>query len=139
MFQTTIDFRTALALLVAVVKEFGPDHRPGAESGGCSYFVRTEERDTWGDVVGSHIDPVNLKTVCLVGKVFDRLGIARALLTDSGADQYGACSLGEPMWHNAEAMGVTFDRDAMRFLRHAQAEQDSGTAWGLAVSNAVEA
>lgn len=134
--QTTIDFRTALNLLVSIVKEFGPEHvaRDG-EQNGCTYFVRDE--NDFGNLV---IDPLNLRPVCIVGQAFHRLGIMRALLsasTDTYTDQHGACGFGHELWDNAEAMGVTFTLDAQRFLRFAQSEQDSGKTWAEAVKNAV--
>lgn len=129
MFMTTVTIDKAVTMLIAVVKEFGKDHTArGSASGGCQYVVTPSPT-------------LPLVPVCIIGQVFANLGILRAMLTDNGNDQFGACSLDSPIWHNAEEMGVTFTDDARHFLRCAQNYQDSpskgGQAWGGALSYAL--
>lgn len=137
--QTTISFRDALSILVSIVKQFGADYVPKTDEGGtgCIYVEVHDATDAWGYST-KHVDPFNLVPVCIVGQVFSRLGILRAVLTSEKV-QDTACNLGQQMWDNADAMGVTFTEDAQRLLRLAQSRQDSGIGWQEAVEGAVTA
>jgi hypothetical protein len=133
MLKTTIDFKTAVTILAGVVKEFGTDHVAGGDGKVCSYFDFNSATNG--------VDLLNLKTSCIVGQVFGRLGIARALVRDAtsteGVDQYSACVAASDLWDNAETMGVYFDTSARRVLLSAQRQQDRGREWGHAVTEAV--
>ena len=128
--KTVFDVASVLLLLRAVVADAGEDHVPGAGgSNGCQYVK----------------DPHayrRLVSICIVGRLFDYLGILRALVnvTETGDvyEQYGACLLNEPMWERAEAMGVQFTEDAKVLLRLIQNQQDSDEPWGKAVTIGIE-
>jgi hypothetical protein len=134
--RTTIDFATALRILVSIVQDFGPLHSAGEGDSGCTYFLKDSKANLYGgfDTV---IDVHNLRPVCIVGQVFSRLGIMRALLTSTG-DQYSTCQVGSDIWINADEMGVTFSEQAQTLLRAAQYNQDSGKTWREAVTIAAE-
>ena len=122
-----IDLSTARDLLVRVVKEFGYSHiakDPRGGVTGCIYV--TDSTDLF------------LTPVCIVGVLFARIGIARALIVPGGGDQYGACNFGEGLWDRAEEMGVEFTGEAKEFLRDVQKGQDNDEAWGYALAKAVE-
>lgn len=137
MHTTEIDFQTAARILVNITKEFGADHRAGkpGSNDGCTYFVRDERTSAWGENT-KYIDLHNLRPVCIVGQVFHRLGILRALLANDG-DQHSACTMDSVIWANAEAMGVTFTEEAKTLFRKAQYRQDNGETWADAVKGAV--
>lgn len=118
-----IGLRDAVLLITGIVAAFGPTHKATSEHGSCTYTV---EQDHNADT---------LTAVCIVGVLFSRLGILRALFTPYG--QEGSCFRAATLWANAAAMGVTFDTDAREFLRDAQSAQDSGKTWGEALNEAL--
>ena len=127
----TIDFDKAFDGLASIVDRFGGEHKPKGRSGGigCTYAEET---------AAGYLLPY-LVPVCIVGQFLADLGILAAVLPEEGSSeqQYGACVAGSTIWENAEAMGVTFTDEAKTFLRMAQAEQDSGKAWGDSLQEAV--
>jgi hypothetical protein len=133
----TLDADDALRLLAAVVTEHGTTYRAndGNNGQGGACYLAANIESGWSQ---TH-DTENLVAVCIVGKVFARLGILRALIGESG-DQFGTCAPegdGPNIFGNAEAMGVTFSIDAQRVLRAAQEEQDGGETWGRALTAAI--
>lgn len=133
--RTTVDFNRAVSILVAIVKDFGPLYAAPSGDAGCTYFVQDTKENAWG---GSHkfINVDNLRPVCIVGQVFSRLGIMRALLSGDG-DQYSTCQPDALLWANAEEMGVDFTEEARSLFRQAQYKQDNGQTWRDAVTEAV--
>lgn len=141
----TVNVHDALLLLVNIVKAFGPDHSAtdptgvATNDGGCTYFSHNKPSPfTPGVFTG--VDYDNLVPVCIVGQVFSRLGILRALVRPGGDTQYSTCDVTSAMWDNAAQMGVTFTEDARALLRAVQMRQDTNsTPWGQALTAAVKA
>jgi hypothetical protein len=127
MYITHFNVAQTLTLLRTVVEDAGADHKALAEDGstGCTYVEKNS--DPHGRLV----------SVCIVGRLFDYLGILRAVRTDSGG-QWDACILSSTLWVNAETMGVTFSDEAKELLRLIQSEQDGGHAWGDAMRRGME-
>jgi hypothetical protein len=119
----------AIAAMVAIVQDFGFDHKAGTDSGnGCVYG-----RFTGPD--GQFIEPV-----CIVGVYMHRLGLLRALVVGGPCDGWqGACHVGSGVWEALRQYGVTADDDAQRFLASVQHRQDNDESWGDAVTREVEA
>lgn len=140
----TVDLDRAIHLIMAVVKNFGPDHLAGTKGNrknegvpGCIY-------------VTSEDDGYTLVPVCIVGQVFANLGILRALVmvdgvTDpheistpgEGIKQFAACTPHAVLWERAAQHGVTFTHEAQEFLRDVQSAQDGGDSWGLAMTTGL--
>lgn len=118
----TIGLKEAILLIAGIVEDFGADHMAAGGDGGCSYTVERQEADV-------------LTPLCIVGVLFSRLGILRAVFTPNG--QEGACTSGMVMWANAAHMGVTFTDEAQQFLYLVQQEQDRPSGWGSALRTAV--
>lgn len=131
MSTTHFNVQQVLALLVEVVRDAGRDHAAKDEKGaiGCIYIQRPINRHG------------RLVSVCIIGRLFDHLGILRALLRpeEHGPDQYGACGLSEGLWVNAETFGVTFSDEAKHLMHEVQQQQDNGLAWGDALRKGMEA
>lgn len=127
MNTTHFNVQQTLTLLRTVVEDAGADHRARAEDGntGCTYIEQSSDLRK------------RLVSVCIVGRLFDYLGILRAVLTATGG-QWGACVLSSTLWVNAETMGVTFSDEAKNLLRLIQSEQDSGHAWGDAMRRGMK-
>lgn len=125
----TITLDDAIELLTSIVKDEGYEHLATSNGGsGCRYVEN---------------DGGRLVSVCIVGRLFDYLGILRATVTAEthpfgATDQYGACNINEPVWARAEVMGVVFPSEVQEFLRGVQSDQDTPMSWGRALENAVE-
>lgn len=132
MLKSTITLTDAVTILTNVVKDHGADHAPLGNKGapGCNYTTAGLNHDNMDDNPTKRLVPV-----CIVGQVFAYLGILRAVFQATGSE-FSTCGLGSTIWVNAETMGVTFTKDAQVFLRSAQQEQDSGRAWGVALTTA---
>lgn len=115
----TIDKDRALDLLEQAVAERGADYIDTDAKGSCTYLHY--DTNTPG---------------CIVGTVFHAAGLPIERL--EAMDK-----LGSLMCISPKMLKVSYDIDiteeAHALLRTAQSEQDSGTAWGLAVDRAIAA
>lgn len=130
-FNLNLTLLMVFDLVKGIVADFGPDHK-GNRPDGCLYA--TEETD--GRLVAS----------CIVGQVFDRLGILRVLIGDPNIV---ACAIGintdnSGIYKNLSAInersftdhlaqfGIVFEPNALTFLKSMQGHQDGGMGWGEA-------
>lgn len=131
MSDTTNPLRTVnytlnqtVMFLLNILNESGLNHLAGGgNSDGCTYSTREDGYNTFSF----------FKSVCIVGRLIDRLGFLGVLSNHDNIIS-GTCAV---IWEPLERAGVYFDEDAQKFLREAQRQQDSGETWGQAVYTAL--
>lgn len=127
-----LDLVEVLSYLRSIIFVMGDAYSPGADpsiddsgNGGCTY---------------ARVQHHKLVPVCIVGHLFDRLGLL-GLLWRTTSDHYGACQFYDQntmdeFWTDLAPI-VTFDPDAMYLLYRVQVNQDSGEPWGEALTAAI--
>ena len=119
----TIRYYAAARAADIVVGTYGPEYRLGPE--GCTYT----DRDEFWDSEKLEYTTGPLRSVCIVGKIFESLGVALETMEYKGVLSMARLSFEED--------GVVMTDKAFLFLDTMQAIQDSGCAWGDAKKYAV--
>lgn len=128
-----LDLKKAQELVAECIAERGEDYVYEKQSGSCMYVHNIEaawepEREEYED------DFTNATPGCLVGMALKKGGVPLETMGSGVQNDNGSYDL----LNHLQAHGfVTFTDTASGFLANAQASQDAGAPWGLAVEAAT--
>lgn len=128
LFSSTITVANLRADLTRIVDRFGKEHKA----------TNPDPKNTATCIYFTLIDGVP-QAVCIIGQWFASMGLLGLLNTDltrpsdENIGNLDACSLDFSGWDRLAALGITVEKDAKRYAKHAQVGQDASLTWADAL------